>query len=131
RGGHLADERSNGTNDLALIVGQPEIPMHARQGTSGSSGGAPGSAPLESILPGVADGLVANGLVDRVRGRVRTVGVQAAEGPSLLQQASAQRGDQGAGVPLTTKLRRRVHRADAGAMARASTEARQRGGPAV
>src|SRR5712691_7100059 len=74
----------------------------------------------------VGDGLVADPLVDAVRGWVGEVGVEEAEASALFEQGCGEVGDECAGVASAAKLGWRVDGADADAVGGGAPEARER-----
>src|SRR5437588_3499939 len=76
------------------------------------------SSVLEAVHARIANPLVADPLVDAIRGRVRQVRVEEAERPALVEEAPAERRDERARVPAAPILGRRVHGTDPDAVRR-------------
>ena len=123
RGGLREDRRGRAEPDERLHDRQAEA-----QGRHGRRDEAPEALPelgSERELGRLADAAVADPLVDRVRGRVREVGVEEAEAAaaSARRPRAGQLGGEGGRVAAAAQLGRRVDRADADAVRRAAAPA--------
>src|SRR5688572_29508793 len=95
----------------------PQPDRSAPTGTTHAARSSAATAALrigaETVLVDVADRLVADGLVDLVRGRVGEIGEEEDELPAEIELGLAGGGRQRARVAPTATLRRRVDGADA------------------
>src|SRR5438067_7602198 len=114
RSGHVAvvpggPRRSPCVHDVATRMTRARI---ARMRLRACTGCAVTLRRYEAVLVDVAHRLIADLLVDLVRGRVREIGVQEAVAPSRIKLRLRESGNQRARVPMLSALRRRVHGAD-------------------